>query len=180
MGSRSREGRRERAFKAEQAEKQFEREAETIRGTGQEAQRQYQNVMQDFEEATSGTPQAVSRLQQLIRERALPEQQKALAQGRIARQQQGVRGIDAAVLEQQQSNALQRQLAQQAEQVALEQQLRDREARQSLAAQKATQAFIKGFGAGVPAAGSLPSQVAQNRSDQIRLRKFRESQRRSL
>ena len=56
--------------------------------------------------------------------------------GRIARQQQGVRGIDAAVLEQRQANTLNRQLAQQAENVALQQQLKDREARQQLAAQR--------------------------------------------
>ena len=149
MGSRSREGRRQREFEREEAETQFEREKDLLRSTSKEAQKQYERAMQQFGQATSGTPQAVTRLQQLIRERSLPEQQRAMAQGRISRQQQGVRGIDAAVLEQQQANALQRQLAQDAENVALQQQLKDREMKQKLAAQQATQAMIKSFGINV-------------------------------
>ena len=137
------ESQKAREFAAEESEKQFERERALQQSIGQEAQSKYQQAMRQFGAASSGTPQAVSRLQQLIRERALPEQQRAMAQGRIARQQQGVRGIDAAVLEQQQANALQRQLAQDAENVALQQQLADREMRQKLAGEQATQAFIK-------------------------------------
>lgn len=98
-------------------------------------------AMDRFNQSTTGTPESVSRLQSLIREQALPEQQKAIAQGRVARQQQGVRGLDAAVLEQQQANALQKQLSQRAEQVALQQQLADRERRAQLAARQSEQAL---------------------------------------
>lgn len=86
----------------------------------------------NFEQSTSGTPQQVTRLQSLIREQALPEQQRAMAQGKIARQQSGVRGIDASVLAQRQSNQLNKQLAMQAEQVGLQQALADRRAKQNL------------------------------------------------
>lgn len=138
-----RQQQKSREFAAEESEKQFERERELQKSIGQEAQSKYQQAMRQFGSASRGTPQAVTRLQQLIRERALPEQQRAMAQGRIARQQQGIRGIDAAVLEQQQANELQRQLAQDAENVALQQQLADREMRQKLAGEQATQAFLK-------------------------------------
>lgn len=144
MGARSRQRKFEegqakisRTFQEKMAKDAFERERDLLRSTGQEAQRQYTQAMQDFDTATTGTPEAISRLQSLIREQALPEQQRAMKLGKIARQQQGVRGIDAAVLEQRQANTLNRQLAQQAENVALQQQLKDREARQQLAAQRA-------------------------------------------
>ena len=143
MGARTRQrdwegdqAKKSREFQEQMAKDAFEREKDLLRATGQEAQRQYTQAMQDFDTATTGTPAAVSRLQSLIREQALPEQQRAMQLGRIARQQQGVRGIDAAVLEQRQANTLNRQLAQQAENVALQQQLKDREARQRLAAQR--------------------------------------------
>lgn len=103
--------------------------------------------MGDFNQATTGTPEAVSRLQQLIRDQALPEQQRALAQGNISRQQQGVRGIDSSVLAQQQSNAMNKDLAMQAEGMALEQALRDRQARQQQAA-KLAQGSLAGSIAG--------------------------------
>ena len=97
--------------------------------------------MGDFNQSTTGTPEAVSRLQQLIRDQALPEQQRAMKLGNISRQQQGVRGIDSAVLAQQQSNALNKDLAMQAEGMALEQALRDRQARQQQAAKLAQGSF---------------------------------------
>jgi hypothetical protein len=139
------EARRAAEKQREFAREQFEAERQLQRSIGQEAQSKYQQAMRQFGGVTSGTPESVSRLQQLIRDRALPEQQRAMSQGRIARQQQGVRGIDAAVLEQQQANALQRQLAQDAENVALQQQLKDREMKQKLAADQATAAFVKSF-----------------------------------
>ncbi len=67
----------------------------------------------------------------------MPEQQRALSQGRLALQQQGVRGIDAALLQQKQANQLNKQLAMDAEKIALQQSLADRQARQQLAAQSA-------------------------------------------
>ena len=127
----------------------FDREAGLMRAMGQEASDQYQQAMADFDTSTTGTPQAISRLQSLIREQALPEQQRAMKLGNISRQQQGVRGIDAAVLAQQQSNALNKQLANRAESVALQQQLADREARQRMAAQRAQQTLGKSLGRSV-------------------------------
>lgn len=103
--------------------------------------------MGDFNQSTTGTPEAVSRLQQIIREQALPEQQRAMKLGNISRQQQGVRGIDSAVLAQQQSNALNKDLAMQAEGVALQQALQDRQARQAQAA-KLAQGSLAGSIAG--------------------------------
>ena len=93
----------------------------------------------EFDEETTGTPEAVSRLQQLIREQALPEQQRALEQGKIALQQQGVRGPEAALMLQRQQNRLQSDLANRAEQVALQQALSDRDVRQQFASQRAMQ-----------------------------------------
>tara|TARA_R110000824_G_scaffold68935_3_gene177703 strand:+ start:524 stop:1072 length:549 start_codon:yes stop_codon:yes gene_type:complete len=103
--------------------------------------------MGDFNQATTGTPESVSRLQQIIREQALPEQQRAMKLGNISRQQQGVRGIDSSVLAQQQSNALNKDLAMQAEGVALQQSLQDRQARQAQAA-KLAQGSLAGSIAG--------------------------------
>tara|TARA_R110000824_G_scaffold83265_1_gene208430 strand:- start:236 stop:733 length:498 start_codon:yes stop_codon:yes gene_type:complete len=131
------------------AKDSFDREAGLMRSMGQEASDQYQQAMGDFNTSTSGTPQAVSRLQGLIREQALPEQQRAMKMGNISRQQQGVRGIDSAVMAQQQSNALNKQLANRAEGVALQQQLGDREARQKMAAQRAQQTLGKSLGRAV-------------------------------
>ena len=134
---------------ADFAKEAFDREAGLMRAMGQEAADQYQQAMGDFDASSTGTPQAVSRLQSLIREQALPEQQRAMNMGNIARQQQGVRGIDSAVLAQQQSNALNKQLANRAESVALQQQLADREARQKMAAQRASQTLGKSLGRAV-------------------------------
>tara|TARA_R110002051_G_scaffold235014_1_gene296485 strand:- start:222 stop:764 length:543 start_codon:yes stop_codon:yes gene_type:complete len=131
------------------AQEAFDREAGLMRSMGQEASDQYQQAMGDFDTSTTGTPQAVSRLQQMIREQALPEQQRAMSQGNIARQQQGVRGIDSAVMAQQQSNALNKQLANRAESVALQQQLSDREARQKMASGRASQTLGKSLGRSV-------------------------------
>ena len=136
-------------FAKEAAKEAFDREAGLMRAMGQEASDQYQQAMGDFDASSTGTPQAVSRLQSLIREQALPEQQRAMSMGNIARQQQGVRGIDSAVLAQQQSNALNKQLANRAESVALQQQLADREARQRMAAQRAQQTLGKSLGKAV-------------------------------
>ena len=143
---------RQRGLAQQQADfgrEAFDREAGLMRSMGQEASDQYQQAMGDFNASTSGTPQAVSRLQGLIREQALPEQQRAMKMGNVSRQQQGVRGIDSAVLGQQQSNALNKQLANRAESVALQQQLADREARQKMAAQRAQQTLGKSLGRAV-------------------------------
>tara|TARA_R110000824_G_scaffold5678_3_gene26271 strand:- start:313 stop:909 length:597 start_codon:yes stop_codon:yes gene_type:complete len=108
--------------------------SEAGRSGQQRADSSLNRFMGDFNQSTTGTPEAVTRLQQLIREQALPEQQRAMNLGNIQRQQQGVRGIDAAVLGQQQSNQMNQQLARQAEGIGLRQALQDRQARQQQAA----------------------------------------------
>jgi hypothetical protein len=130
-------------------ERQQQEERDIAGIVGREAQSQFQSGLSDFQRATSGQPQQISRLQQLIREQALPEQQRAMEQGRVALQQQGVRGPEAAILLQQQSNALQRDLANRAEQVALQQALQDRQAQQEFARQRAMQALPKALQRGL-------------------------------
>jgi hypothetical protein len=75
----------------------------------------------------SQTPAAVSKLQSIIRAQALPEQRAAASQGRLALQQQGVRGPESALLQAMQNNRLQSELANRAESVALNQALQDRQ-----------------------------------------------------
>ena len=108
----------------------------------------------EFDAETTGTPEAVTRLQKLIREQALPEQQRALAQGRIALQQAGVRGPEAALMQQRQQNRMQTDLANRAEQIALQQALSDRGIRQQFASQRGLQ------------------QVAQARADRAAQQQF--------
>jgi hypothetical protein len=75
----------------------------------------------------SQTPAAVTKLQNLIRAQALPEQRAAASQARLALQQQGVRGPESALLQAMQNNRLQSELANRAESVALNQALQDRQ-----------------------------------------------------
>tara|TARA_R110002020_G_scaffold164811_2_gene351794 strand:+ start:78 stop:770 length:693 start_codon:yes stop_codon:yes gene_type:complete len=102
---------------------------------------QYGRSMADFRQDTTGTPTQISKLQELIRQQALPEQRRAMSQGRLALQQQGVRGPESALMQQMQANTMQKSLANRAQQVALQQQLRDRERRAELAASQAGQAL---------------------------------------
>ena len=81
--------------------------------------------------------------------KVITEQQKALAQGRIALQQQGVRGPEAALMLQQQANAMQTDLANRAEQVALQQALQDRQAQQQFAMKRAMQTLPKALQRGL-------------------------------
>lgn len=105
------------------------------------ADEQYGRSMADFRQDTTGTPTQISKLQELIRQQALPEQRRAMSQGRLALQQQGVRGPESALMQQMQSNTMQESLSNRAQQVALQQQLRDRERRAQLAASQAGQAL---------------------------------------
>ena len=102
---------------------------------------QYGRSMADFRQDTTGTPTQISKLQELIRQQALPEQRRAMSQGRLALQQQGVRGPESALMQQMQANTMQESLANRAQQVALQQQLRDRERRAQLAAAQSAQAL---------------------------------------
>jgi hypothetical protein len=98
----------------------------------------------DIPELT-GTPQAITRLQGLIRERALPEQQQALSRTKLAQQQAGVRGPEAALMAQQQATRMGTDLARAAEEVALKQALSDRGLRQqeALRRQQSAEEFQK-------------------------------------
>tara|TARA_Y100000310_G_C20423339_1_gene687735 strand:- start:111 stop:785 length:675 start_codon:yes stop_codon:yes gene_type:complete len=184
---------REAELAAEAAALQSQRERILLGELGQAAGREYERGLSDFQKAntsafnagsdfmssnidrsefdaeTSGTPQAVTRLQQLIREQALPEQQRALAQGKIALQQQGVRGPESALMMQRQQNQMGTDLAQRAEQVALQQALSDRKARQGFSRDRALAeqtAFQK-------QAGDQRSQLlAQARADRQAQQKF--------
>jgi hypothetical protein len=127
----------------------FERERRSLRNIGREAKGQYTGAMSDFGRETSGTPTQISRLQELIRQQALPEQRRAMSQGRLALQQQGVRGPESALMQQMQANTMQEALANRAEQVAMQQALSDREKRQSLASQRALISLEPSFKAGL-------------------------------
>jgi len=116
-----------------------QRALDLARSQGEQASKQYGKSMADFNIASSGSPESISKLQMLIRQQALPEQQRALEQGKIALQQQGVRGPEAALMLQRQQNRLQSDLANRAEQVALQQALSDRDVRQQFASQRAMQ-----------------------------------------
>jgi hypothetical protein len=145
----------ERLLQAQQEDRASARERDILGRIGRAAGTEFKRGISDFKQATTspfrlgrsaefdaettGTPAAVSRLQQLIREQALPEQQRALEQGRIALQQAGVRGPEAALMLQRQQNRLQSDLANRAEQVALQQALSDRSVRQQFASQRAMQ-----------------------------------------
>jgi hypothetical protein len=98
----------------------------------------------DIPELT-GTPEAITRLQGLIRERALPEQQQALSRTKLAQQQAGVRGPEAALMAQQQATRMGTDLARAAEEVALKQALSDRGLRQqeALRRQQSAEEFQK-------------------------------------
>ena len=138
---------------AQEADRASARERALLGEIGQQAGVEYERGISDFQQATTGTPAAVTRLQELIRQQALPEQQRAAAQGRIALQQAGVRGPEAALMMQRQQNRMQTDLANRAEQVALQQALADRTAQQEFARQRAINAQEKAFAKGVTAEG---------------------------
>ena len=130
--------------------------------SGQErAASQFQRSMSDFARDTSGTPMQISRLQSLIRQQALPEQRRAMAQGRLALEQQGVRGPESALLQQMQANRLQESLANRAQQVALQQALADRQARAKLAAEQSIRALPGSM------VGTIDTDIEEMQSTQI-------------
>ena len=84
----------------------------------------------------SGTPQEITQLQEFIREKALPEQQQALRQTKVALTQAGVRGPDAALQAAMASSRMGTDLARATQEVALRQALEDRSLRQKEALRK--------------------------------------------
>ncbi len=91
----------------------------------------------EFDQATTGTPPAIEQLKTLIRERALPEQQQALAQTKLGLSQAGVRGPEAGVIAQQQASKMGLDLSRAVEEIGLKQALADREKRATIAGTKA-------------------------------------------
>jgi hypothetical protein len=139
------------AQQKELAEKQFAQQLAILTGTqaGQEealarAQERESSGIAQFLAATEGKPQEVGRLQQIIREQQLPEQQQALRRAKLAQTQAGVRGPEAALLQQMQARELGKQLGLEVEKIGLEEALRRQRSReqfagaQALAAQAAT------------------------------------------
>lgn len=151
MGSKRRDRRSQERQTRQQIESQQRQQQEALRQergaligreAGQEealqrATQARQAGEQGFMQATSGTPESIVRLQQLIRERALPEQQQALSRTKLAQQQAGVRGVEAALGAQMQASQMGKDLASQAEQIELQQALADRQARAQYGQQKA-------------------------------------------
>ena len=103
-------------------------------GRGQDI---YGTGSDQFRRDTTGTPAAISQLQELIRSRATKEQQQALSRGKLGLQQAGVRGPEAALMAQMQSNELAESLGGRVQELALKQQLADREKRAQFGQQQA-------------------------------------------
>lgn len=91
----------------------------------------------EFEQATTGTPLAIEQLKTLIRQRALPEQQQALAQTKLGLSQAGVRGPEAGLISEQQATKMGLDLSRAVEEIGLKQALADREKRATMAGTKA-------------------------------------------
>ena len=127
----------------------------------QRSSARFDQSMSDFGRDTTGTPTEISRLQNLIRRQALPEQRRAMAQGRLALEQQGVRGPESALLQQMQSNQMQESLANRAQQVALQQALADRGTRAELAAQQSLKSLPGSM------VGTVDSDIEEIQSQQI-------------
>ena len=148
------EGRKTRAAQRELSQEQadlqrelseqqiIERRAELLgRERGQEeAQRRAAEIgeqaQQQFMAATEGRPEQITRLQEIIRQRRLPEQQQAIKRGQLALQQAGVRGPEAAQQTQMLAGRLGRELGFDVEKLALEEELRRQRSREQMAGQR--------------------------------------------
>jgi hypothetical protein len=141
------------------SEREFAKELAVLTGTelGQEealarAQEREAAGIAGFLAATGGTPEEVTRLQQIIREQQLPEQQQALRRAKLAQTQAGVRGPEAALLQQMQASELAKTLGLEVEKLGLEEALRRQRSReqfagaQALAAQAATYRPVQKIG----------------------------------
>lgn len=132
------------AQQKELAEKEFAKELAILTGTqaGQEealvrAQEKEASGIAQFLAATEGTPSEITRLQQIIREQKLPEQQQALRRAKLAQTQAGVRGPEAARLQQMQAQELGKQLGLEVEKIGLEEALRRQKSREQFAGTQA-------------------------------------------
>lgn len=120
----------------------IERRAELLgRERGQEeAQRRAAEIgeqaQQQFMAATEGRPEQITRLQEIIRQQRLPEQQQAIKRGQLALQQAGVRGPEAAQQTAMLAGRLGRELGFDVEKLALEEELRRKRSREQMAGQR--------------------------------------------
>lgn len=120
----------------------IERRAELLgRERGQEeAQKRATEIgeqsQQQFMAATEGRPEQITRLQEIIRQQRLPEQQQAIKRGQLALQQAGVRGPEATQQTQMLAGRLGRELGFDVEKLALEEELRRQRSREQMAGQR--------------------------------------------
>lgn len=110
----------------ERGQEEAQRRAEEI---GQQAQQQ-------FIQATEGRPEQITRLQEIIRQKRVPEQQQAIKRGQLALQQAGVRGPEAAQQTAMLAGRLGRELGFDVEKLALEEELRRKRSREQMAGQR--------------------------------------------
>jgi len=101
------------------------------------AQDVYGAGTQSFMKQTEGMPQEISKLQELIRQGALKEQQQAMSRGKLAQTQAGVRGPEAALMSQMQASEMGENLSRAVEEVGLREALRRGQAREQFAQQQA-------------------------------------------
>lgn len=106
---------------------------------------QYDLSNNAFLQNTTGTPQAITDLQSMIRRQETPEQQQALAQGKVALNQAGVRGPEAALMSTMQSNDLAQSLGDRVNSIGLQQQLGDRARRAEYGANQSNMAMQTRF-----------------------------------
>ena len=109
------------------------------------ATNQYDLSNNAFLQNTTGTPQAITDLQSMIRRQETPEQQQALAQGKVALNQAGVRGPEAALMSTMQSNNLAQSLGDRVNSIGLQQQLGDRARRAEYGANQSNMALQTRF-----------------------------------
>ena len=109
------------------------------------ATNQYDLSNNAFLQNTTGTPQAITDLQGMIRRQETPEQQQALAQGKVALNQAGVRGPEAALMSTMQSNNLAQSLGDRVNSIGLQQQLGDRARRAEYGANQSNMALQTRF-----------------------------------
>ena len=111
----------------------------------QRATNQYDLSNNAFLQNTTGTPEAITDLQSMIRRQQTPEQQQALAQGKVALTQAGVRGPEAALMSTMQSNKLAESLGDAVNSIGLQQQLADRARRAEYGANQSNMALQTRF-----------------------------------
>ena len=91
---------------------------------------------QQYMTATEGRPEGITRLQEILRQQALPEQQQVLRRTKLAQVQAGVRGPEAALQTAMASGRLARELGFDVEKLGIQEELRRQQSREQLAAQK--------------------------------------------